>query len=84
MNRNYPIILGGGDLRKGLMAMRGEGMGGFDLYIVWLKREFPHGARFEVDDIESVQQVIHFADRETLEITVRMLTDVLKDWKERM
>ena len=78
----YPIILGGGNLRKGLMAVRGKGMKGFDLYIVWLKREFPPGERFGIDDIESVQQVIHFTDRKTLERTVWMLTNILKDWKE--
>ena len=37
----YPIILGGGDLRKGLIAMPGEDRKGFNLYIVWLKKEFP-------------------------------------------
>ena len=78
----YPIILGGGNLRKGLMAMPGKDEKGFDLYIVWLKREFPHGARFGIEDIESVQQVIHFTDRKTLERTVWMLTNILKDWKE--
>ena len=78
----YPIILGGGNLRKGLMAVPGKGEKDFDLYIVWLKKEFPHGARFGIDDIESVQQVIHFTDRKTLERTVWMLTNILKDWKE--
>ena len=77
-----PIILGGGNLKKGLMAMPGKGRKGFDLYIVWLKKEFPHGARFGIEDIESVQQVIHFTDRKTLERTVWMLTNILKDWKE--
>lgn len=80
--RDYPIILGGGNLKKGLMAMRGKGGNGFDLYIVWLKKEFPHGARFGIEDIEKVQQVIHFTDRKTLERTVWMLTNILKDWKE--
>lgn len=78
----YPIILGGGNLRKGLMAVRGKGRKGFDLYIVWLKREFPAGERFGLEDIESVQQVIHFTDRKTLERTVWMLTNILNDWKE--
>ena len=78
----YPIILGGGNLRKGLMAVPGKGEKDFDLYIVWLKKEFPHGARFGIDDIESVQQVIHFTDRKTLERTVWMMTNILKDWKE--
>lgn len=78
----YPIILGGGNLKKGLMAMPGKGWEGFDLYIVWLKREFPPGERFGIEDIESVQQVIHFTDRKTLERTVWMLTNILKDWKE--
>ena len=79
--RPYPIILGGGNLKKGLMAVPGSGKG-FDLYIVWLKREFPAGERFEIEDIQSVQQVIHFTDRKTLERTVWMLTCVLNDWKE--
>jgi len=82
MKNNYPIILGGGNLKKGLMAVHGNDMKGFDLYIVWLKREFLPGAQFGVNDIESVQQVIHFTDRKTLERTVWMLTNILKDWKE--
>ena len=77
----YPIILGGGNLKKGLMAVPGS-VKGFDLYIVWLKREFPAGERFGIKDIQSVQQVIHFTDRKTLERTVWMLTCVLNDWKE--
>ena len=82
MNRRlYPIILGGGNLKKGLMAVPGS-VKGFDLYIVWLKREFPAGERFGIEDIQSVQQVIHFTDRKTLERTVWMLTCVLNDWKE--
>jgi len=81
IRRPYPIILGGGNLKKGLMAVPGSGKG-FDLYIVWLKREFPAGERFGIEDIQSVQQVIHFTDRKTLERTVWMLTCVLKDWKE--
>ena len=60
--RPYPIILGGGNLKKGLMAVP--------------------GARFGIEDIQSVQQVIHFTDRKTLERTVWMLTCVLNDWKE--
>lgn len=79
--RPYPIILGGGNLKKGLMAVPGS-VKGFDLYIVWLKREFPAGERFGIEDIQSVQQVIHFTDRKTLERTVLMLTCVLNDWKE--
>ena len=79
--RPYPIILGGGNLKKGLMAVPGS-VKGFDLYIVWLKREFPAGERFWIEDIQSVQQVIHFTDRKTLERTVWMLTCVLNDWKE--
>ena len=77
----YPIILGGGNLKKGLIAVPGSGKG-FDLYIVWLKREFPAGERFGTEDIQSVQQVIHFTDRTTLERTVWMLSCILKDWKE--
>jgi hypothetical protein len=79
--RPCPIILGGGNLKKGLMAVPGS-VKGFDLYIVWLKREFPAGEQFGIEDIQSVQQVIHFTDRKTLERTVWMLTCVLKDWKE--
>lgn len=80
--RDYPIILGGGNLRKGLMVTREKGQKGYDLYIVWLKREFPHGETFTPDDIESIQQTIHFTDRNALEMVVNMLTNILKDWKE--
>lgn len=80
--RDYPIILGGGNLKKGLMVTREKGQKGCDLYIVWLKREFPPGETFGLDDIEGIEQVIHFTDRNALERTVNMLTNILKDWKE--
>lgn len=80
--KQYPIILGGGSLRKGLMVLRGQKMKGYDLYICWLKREIPSGERFEVDDIEKVQSVLHFCDRKAVEVTVSALNEMLKMWKD--
>lgn len=72
-----PIILGGGNLKKGIVVTHGKGMRGFDLCIVWLKREFRSGEKFEMDDVEGIEAVIHFCDRKTLEMTVGLLNRIL-------
>lgn len=79
--KNYPIILGGGKLKKGLMVFPGQNMKGYDLFICWLKREIPSGEPFEVDDIEKVQSVLHFCDRKAVEVTISALNKMLRMWK---
>lgn len=47
-----------------------------------LKKEYRTGDEFELEDIESVEKEIWFADRKTLELTAGVMNKVLKDWKE--
>ena len=72
---DLPIIVGS-NLKKGLMCMRVRG--GYDMWVVWLKREFQTGERFELQDIDKLQAVIHFTDREAVQITIDTLTAMIK------
>lgn len=79
-----PIILGGGVLRKGIVAWKIPNQDAWELAIVWLKKEFPHGERFEIDDIEKVQTVLHFCDRESVEIMANALNHIMEDWQDEI
>jgi hypothetical protein len=72
---DLPIIVGS-NLKKGLMCMRVKG--GYDMWIVWLNREFKTGERFELEDIDKLQAVIHFTDREAVQNTIDALTAMIK------
>lgn len=76
---DLPVMVGS-RLQKGLMIMRNAKMGGFDLYIVWLNREFQTGETFELADIKKVDHVIHFCDRESVKETIKGLQTMLKMW----
>jgi len=79
-DRNYPIILGH-RFRKGILAIR-DGTG-FNFLICRLKKEYQTGERFDLSDVESIEKEICFCDRETLETTVKVMSQVLKLWGER-
>lgn len=81
-SRHYPIIIGGGKFKKGLIATRKKGEKGLDLYICWLNKELPSGERFEPEDIEGIEATIHFVGINMLKTTVKFLNMVLNDWKE--
>lgn len=72
---DLPIILGA-NLRKGIMCMRVRG--GYDMWIVWLKREFQTGEHFELEDIDKLQTVIHFTDRQAVQNTIDTLSAMIK------
>lgn len=81
MRRNQlPVIIGKG-LRKGICAGKSGILGdGVDLYIVWLKRKVESGSRFTGDDIEKVNAILHFCDRESVKRTIDVLVEVLMKW----
>lgn len=81
MRRNsLPVIIGKG-LQKGICAGPSQLMSdGFDLFIVWLKRPFKSGARFTGEDIDRVNIVLHFCDKESVKRTIDVLTEVLVKW----
>ena len=74
------IILGGGELRKGIVVWKIPNQDAWELAIVWLKKEFPHGEMFEIEDIEKVQTVLHFCNRESVEIMANALNHIMEDW----
>ena len=73
---DLPIILGGGDLKKGVITSIAP-EGGYDLFIVWLKREYQPGAKFALEDIEKLQAMLHFCNRETVERVINSLMEML-------
>ena len=77
-NERLPIIIGK-NLRKGVMAFQDKKSGGYNFMIVWLKRDIPTGETFETEDIDKVNAVLHFCDRETLQNTVNLMNTVLKE-----
>ena len=72
---DLPIIVGS-NLKKGLICMRVKS--GYDMWIVWLKRDFQTGEQFELEDIDKLQTVIHFTDREAVQNTIDALTAMIK------
>ena len=54
--------------------------GGVDLFIVWLNRDIESGGRFAGEDVENVNAVLHFCDKESVKRTVDVLTDILMKW----
>ena len=82
MRRNeLPVIIGKG-LRKGICAGRSGVFGdGVDLYIVWLKRKVESGAKFTGDDVDRVNAVLHFCDKESVKRTIDVLTEILVKWE---
>ena len=81
MRRNQlPVMIGKG-LQKGICAGRSATFGdGVDLYIVWLKRKVESGSRFDGDDIDKVNAVLHFCDRESVKRTIDVLVEILLKW----
>lgn len=80
---DMPIILSH-KTRTGILIFPNRKMGGRDLVIVGLNKEVTSGERFDFSDIEWVKAVLHFTDVETMQITVDIMTEELKQWsKER-
>ena len=77
-NSNYPIIIGH-KFKKGLFAFRKDG--GFNVWIVRLKKQYESGENFNIGDIKSIEAELRFCDRESVQVTVKVLSDILKDWK---
>jgi hypothetical protein len=47
---------------------------------VWLKRKVESGSRFDGDDIDKVNAVLHFCDRESVKRTIDVLVEILLKW----
>lgn len=80
-HKDLPVMLGK-NLKKGLLAFRNKQMGGFDLYVLWLVKNYPTGKKYNMDDIDSVNAVLHFCDKESVKQTISILKWILKRWEE--
>lgn len=78
---DLPIMLGK-NLKKGIMLFQNKKMGGMDMLVVWLNRTLESGSDFDTSDIDKVNAVIHFCDKDTLKLTIDTLTKVWKNWKD--
>jgi len=78
-HKELPIMLGK-KLNKGILAFRNREWNGFDLYIVWLKKEYATGDAFEVDDIKSVNAMLHFCDKNSVDVMTKMLEQIRDIW----
>ena len=79
-SEHLPIILSHGT-HTGIMVFPNRKMGGRDMVIVGLNKDIPSGQSFEMEDIDWVKAVLHFADAKSLKITVDNLALALKKWE---
>ena len=79
---DLPIMLGK-NLKKGIFAFQNAKMGGYDLAILWLKKVYPTGAEYSMSDIDKVDAVLHFCDRESIVGLMSELLWILDKWKEQ-
>ena len=69
---NLPIMIGK-RLRKGIFAFRDVKKGGYNLCVVWLKKEYESGEEYDMADIDKFDAVLHFCDKESIEQTIKVL-----------
>ena len=74
---DLPIVVGK-NLRKGIIAYRNPQIGGYDVAILWLKKDYKTGETIEIEDIDKVNGILHFCDRESVEQTIDILKWILK------
>ena len=86
MNRrrtDLPIILSH-STRTGIMSFANRKMGGRDMLIVGLKKEIPSGKSYDMEDVDWIKAVLHFADIGALRVTVNCLTQELERWEKEV
>lgn len=81
MKGRLPVIISKGR-RKGLFGFRNRMFGGngYDLAIVRLSRDYESGQPIALNDIESTEVILHFCDRDSLQLTADTLNRILKSW----
>lgn len=78
-----PIIISKGR-RKGLFGFRNRifGGNGYDLAIVRLSQDYQSGEPFALNDMEGAEVILHFCDRDSLQLTADTINRILRNWKE--
>lgn len=78
----YPVMLGH-HLRKGILTSRDTKMGGFNLFVVWLKKEYQSGEKYEIADIDAMDTQLHFCDKESVVRVIESLLWILENWETK-
>lgn len=81
--KSMPPIILGHKYKKGLLGFRSK-MGGYDIFIVSLKKEYQTGENYELKDIDMVHTVLHFCDKSAVEETIKCLKWILKQGIEEV
>ena len=79
---DLPIVLGH-RFKKGLLAICSKS-GRRELWIARLKedKEYESGEQYKTEDIKSLESIMWFEDKESVEQMIRMLQWLLSTWKE--
>lgn len=75
-----PIMIGK-ELNKGILICKDPKMGGQELAIVWLKEGYKTGEEFDTKDIEGIDSILHFCDKESLDSTIKILNTMSQNWE---
>lgn len=78
-----PVIIGKGR-RKGCFGFRNRIFGGdgYDLAIVRLSRDYQTGQPFDLNDMDGAEVILHFCDRDSLQLTADTINRILRNWKD--
>ena len=78
-----PVIIGKGR-RKGCFGFRSRIFGGkgYNLAIVRLSRDYQSGDPIALQDMEGAEVILHFCDRQSVQITADTLNRILRNWPE--
>ena len=78
-----PVIIGKGR-RKGCFGFRSRIFGGkgYNLAIVRLSQDYQSGEPFALNDMEGAEVILHFCDRDSLQLTADTINRILRNWKE--
>lgn len=84
MKRSQLPIIIGKHMRKGIFGFRNKMFGGdgYDIAIVRLSKDYNTGEPFALNDMEGPEIILHFCDRDSLQLTADTINRILKDWKE--
>ena len=76
-----PIIIGKGR-RKGLFGFSSRIFGGdgYDLAIVRLSRDYQSGEPIDLSDMDGAEVILHFCDRDSLQLTADTINRILRNW----
>lgn len=73
---DLPIVIAK-NIRKGIMGWLDRDRRAV-ISIVWLNKDVPHGKEFQFADIDKLDAVLWFCDRESIDQTIKVLEKLKK------